>query len=437
MRVTAVAYFFPPVGGAGVQRNLRLVSHLDQLGLDLAVLTGTGDSTGRWAPPDAGLAAETPESIEVRRLDTPEPSSTPTRARLERLLRVDSAWTRWWRDGIAREGPSAAQGCDLIWALMQPYQSAEAVGKLAKAMGVPWVADLADPWALDEMLLYPTGMHRALALRQMRRDLASASGIVMSTREAARLLVEAFPELADRPLLIGPVGWDRRDFEGDIPARHDEAFRIVHTGDLHTELGRKQRRSAWARRWLGGARDEVDILARSHVHLLAALQRLLERRPALQGRLELHLAGVQSPADQDVSAGAVDVRWLGYVDHPDAVALMRSADLLFLPMHDLPPGHRATIVPGKTYEYLASGRPILAAVPDGDARDILAEAGSAFLCRPTDEAEMAEILSGQVDVFLAGTAAPTPRAEVVERYEYGSLASELGRFFAEILSRSR
>ncbi len=34
---------------------------------------------------------------------------------------------------------------------------------------------------------------------------------------------------------------------------------------------------------------------------------------------------------------------------------MRSADLLFLPMQNLPPGVRATIVPGKTYEYLASG----------------------------------------------------------------------------------
>ena len=51
---------------------------------------------------------------------------------------------------------------------------------------------------------------------------------------------------------------------------------------------------------------------------------------------------------------------------------MRSADLLFLPMHDLPPGARAGLIPYKTYEYLAAGRPILAAVPDGDVRDMLA-----------------------------------------------------------------
>ena len=61
---------------------------------------------------------------------------------------------------------------------------------------------------------------------------------------------------------------------------------------------------------------------------------------------------------------------------------MRSADLLFLPMHDLPPGRRAGLVPYKTYEYLAAERPILAAVPDGDARDILSRVSHATLCRP-------------------------------------------------------
>jgi hypothetical protein len=67
-----------------------------------------------------------------------------------------------------------------------------------------------------------------------------------------------------------------------------------------------------------------------------------------------------------------------YVPPAESVALIRLADLLFLPMRDLPPGVRVTIVPGKTYEYLASRRPILAAVSDGDARDLL-ESGGAFL----------------------------------------------------------
>ena len=75
---------------------------------------------------------------------------------------------------------------------------------------------------------------------------------------------------------------------------------------------------------------------------------------------------------------------------------MRSADLLFLPMHDLPPGRAAGIVPYKTYEYLAAERPILAAVPDGDARDLL-RVPHATLCRPKDVEAMAAAIADAID----------------------------------------
>jgi glycosyltransferase involved in cell wall biosynthesis len=434
MRVLAVSYFFPPIGGAGVQRNLRLVSHLSGLGVDVTVLTGPGNTTSFWAPRDDGLSGETPREIEVNRLSRADPSVTSFRGRAERILRIDSQWTRWWRDGIRTEGPPLARGCDLVWALMQPYASAHPVGKLAAAFNLPWIADLADPWALDEMQIYPSALHRTLARREMSRVLRSSAGIVMSTPEAASRLVQVFPELASHPIAIGPVGWDRRDFATPLSPRSDEVFRIVHTGYLHTELGRKQRRSAGIRRLLGGSQAGVEILTRSHVYLLQAVDELLEQRPELRGRVEIQLAGVQSAADREVSAKNVAVRMLGYVEHPQAVSLIRSADLLFLPMHDLPPGQRATIVPGKTYEYLASGRPILAAVPDGDARDILSEAGSAFICRPTDVERMRAIVSSRVDAYLAGEQFPGPDPRVVGRYEYNRLARELSSFFEAVVA---
>src|SRR5205823_1977284 len=78
------------------------------------------------------------------------------------------------------------------------------------------------------------------------------------------------------------------------------------------------------------------------------------------------------------------IRFSGYVSHHESVELIRTADLLFLPMHNLPAGKRSRIVPGKTYEYMATGRPILAAVPEGDARDYLEKSGTAFICKPDD-----------------------------------------------------
>src|SRR5206468_12100930 len=118
----------------------------------------------------------------------------------------------------------------------------------------------------------------------------------------------------------------------------------------------------------------------------------LAERPELRSTVEVHLAGPLSERDR-LSLPEDLVRYHGYLPHAQAVALMRSADLLFLPLHDLPPGTRARIVPGKTYEYLASGRPILAAVPDGDALDLLARMPGCHICRPTDVAAMLNLIA--------------------------------------------
>ena len=367
MRVLVVAYNYPPVGGAGVQRNLRLVSHLSRLGVELAVVTGPGLATNLWAPHDDALAAEAPPDVAVYRVPTPEPGIGAVQARLQRIARIETGWGRWWSDGVVSEGVRAGAGCDLVWALMQPYASARPVAEVASRLDVPWVADLADPWALDEMRVYPSALHRSLELREMRRALSSSAGIVMSTPEAAARLARGFPELAARPIAVGPVGWDRADFaEPPPPVRSaDGRVRIVHTGYLHTELGRSLRRSRSLRLRLGGTEEDVDVLTRSHVHLLRAIDALHERRPELRGVVELVLAGVQSEADRDETGARADVRMLGYVTHPEAVALMPVGGGPPLSADARPPGRpsSATIVPGKTYEYLAAGRPILAAVP--------------------------------------------------------------------------
>jgi glycosyltransferase involved in cell wall biosynthesis len=284
------------------------------------------------------------------------------------------------------------------------------------------------------MRVYPSTLHRWLDSRQMHAELATAAAIVMSTPEAAARLLQRFPSLADRPVVAIPNGFDAGTFAGSPVPRTDEAFRIVHTGYLHTELGLELRRSLPSRRFRGGSVRGLDILTRSHVMLVEALNLLLERRPDLHDVLELHLAGVLTDTDAAVAARTPVARLQGYVSHRESIDLVRSADLLFLPMQNLPLGTRATIVPGKTYEYLASGRPILAAVPDGDARDILAEAGTGILCRPDDVAAMAQAIESQVDRRLRSEPPPAPRPEVIARYEYRALARRLADVFDQVLA---
>jgi hypothetical protein len=93
-----------------------------------------------------------------------------------------------------------------------------------------------------------------------------------------------------------------------------------------------------------------------------------------------------------------------------------------------------SITPGKTYEYLASGRPILAAVPDGDARDLLEEAGSARVCRPDDVEGMVEIVASELERVRAGRPHRRPDPDVLARSERRHLSEQLADVFDAVLA---
>jgi len=260
----------------------------------------------------------------------------------------------------------------------------------------------------------------------------------VNTEEARSAFVRLVPGLDAERVVAIPNGYDAEDFSGPPPARSDDAFRIVHAGYLHTDLGLAQRRTGRLRRLLGGDEAEVDHLARSHVFLLRAIDRLLAARPELSDTIEVHLAGVLSAADRAAIESELHrpeiVKTLGYLTHAETVALLRSADLLFLPMHGLPAGRRARIVPGKTYEYLAAGRPILAAVPEGDARDLLEQAG-ALLCPPSAVECLQAALRDEIDAAHAGRDSAAASRDLLARYERRALSRSLAALFDRVVAR--
>ena len=428
-RVLFLAYHFPPLGGPGTQRSTKFAAHLPALGHLPLVVTGPGVSTSRWDPRDDTLLAELPPEVEVVRARGPVPE--PGQGRRDRWLDRATPFSRWWVEAAVAAGRSRVGECNAIYASMAPYETAVAAARLAQESGLPWIADLRDPWALDEMRVYPSAAHRRRDLQRMRSALSSAHAIVMNTPEAAAAVRRAFPELGLKLVTWVPNGYDARDFAGRPPSDEREGpLRIVHTGSLHTELGSRHGTSRLVRSLLGGAED-IDILARSHVHLLRALE-----HPKLAGHVELHLAGALTPMDRQASAAAaVPVHEHGYLDHAGSIALLRSADLLFLPMHDLPRGRPARIVPGKTYEYLAAGRPILAAVPAGDARELLATSPVARLCAPTDVRAMTEHVATELEYVRSRGRRPDVFADGIERYERGALASELAGVLDRLVPR--
>jgi glycosyltransferase involved in cell wall biosynthesis len=423
-----------------VQRAAKFAQYLPEFGFEPIVVTGPADQRTRYAPLDASLRSEGPPESRIFRTTRKLPDDFhPDRFR--RLLGYPSKFAREWRWSCQATALRAASevAVDVILASMSPFETSEVAALLAAKLRVPWVGDLRDPWALDEMMVYPTRWHRARELRRMRRCLSSASLVIMNTPEAADALRLAFPELSERTIAI-TNGFDKDDFLGEPPPRDDDRFRIVHTGLLHVALGSAHRRRGWLRRWVGGERVPIDILTRSHFYLLRALEHWRRDRPEDVAHTELVLAGELSADDRSAverSSVADLVRMPGYLSHSESVALQRSADLLFLPLHGLPPGERARIVPGKTYEYLAAKKPILAAVPEGDARDFVLESGLGDVCEPNDSAAMAAILRRRFEAKRAGDLPVPAPASFYRQFERREITGRLARALATAIESTR
>jgi glycosyltransferase involved in cell wall biosynthesis len=430
-----LAQRFPPSGGAGVQRNLQLARHLPEAGVHAIVATGPGVVDYHWTPADAALSDERLRATVHRLPDTEPPHGVRWEARLESWLRVPSRWQRWWRTHAVEAAVAVGGDADVVHASVAPYSSAPTAIAVARRLSRPLVMDFEDPWALDEMVAYPSRLHRRLAVRHMGRMLRAADAVVMNAPEARRRVLDTFPFLDPERVVAIPNAFDPDDFATPVTPRDDGRFRIVHAGSLHTAGGLAHRNASRARRLLGGTYPGVDFLPRSHVYLLEALAKLLERRPELAPLVEVELAGMFSGPDREVAARYPFARLSEFVPHARTLELMRTADLLFLPMHDLPPGRRAGLIPHKTYEYLAAGRPILAAVPEGDARDLLAESGAALLCRPTDVSAMTAHLEEEIDRWRAGGGPRSPRPEVVERCSRRRLVADLGALYDTLAVR--
>jgi glycosyltransferase involved in cell wall biosynthesis len=443
--VLILAYHFPPIGGAGVQRTVKFVKYLPEFGFRPMVVT-TGDVDDKaWPPRDATLHGEIPSGTPVYRTPKPPPPPFPRWiARVEdralQILQRRDRNSKTWIEACVKQGLRAGRdhSPDLVYASLSPFESCPAAEFLARAFGVPWVADLRDPWALDEMMIYSTRWHRLAEVRRMRRELSTARLVIMNTPEAMHALTEAMPEFNDARVLTIPNGFDAADFAGPPVPKRQGQFRIVHTGHLHSELGARHRRRRWVRRLLGGERLPVDIETRSHIYLLAALARWRSESPDMRRHVRLVLAGPTTTSDRlavERSGVSELVEMPGYLDHQTSIALIRSADLLFLPMHNLPVGERARLVPGKTYEYLTAGPPILAAVPDGDASDLVRKSGNGDVCRPDDVSGILSNLRARYESWLAGKPHRSAEPELCRRFERRELTRMLAAGFERILHR--
>lgn len=426
-RILFISHFFPPTGGAGVQRSSKFVKYLPQYGVSCVVVTGQSDPDSRWSPEDRSLLSDLPKDLQIVRARlTPGDQQRSDFHLLRRNAYLSAA-----RVAIRDYAP------ELIFVTMSPFQDARIAAELADEFGLPWVADLRDPWALDEFQIYRTAWHRREEVKRMKSALATASGIIMNTPVARRRLISAFPALGERPVTAITNGFDLDDFPQREARVSNKRFRIVHTGTFHTKLGLNQKLKSTIYKTLGKCRKGVRLLPRSPYYLLRALESIAECNPAILEDIEVVFAGVSSDEDRQLiaeSAVATNVTMTGYLGHDESVKQTRAADLLFLPLHSIAAGDQSSIVPGKTYEYIASGNPILAALPDGDAKTFVEEAGNSRVVDPADVLGLEQGIRHFYNQWKNGSLVHQRDASQVMKYERRHLTGDLAGFLRVVIN---
>jgi hypothetical protein len=421
-RLLVVAYYFPPSGGPGVQRVLKMIRYLPEFGWEPVVLTVR---EGTFPARDQSLMAEIPPGIHVERTRILEPyalyrrltgvtqpidvavltANAPRswRQRLAELVRasvfIPDARVGWLIDALPAGRRLIEQwGIDALYTSSPPYTCALIGRALKRYWQLPWVMELRDPWT--GFLTTPNRwwLPRALDRRLERRCLQEADRIVAAWDGIVADALGKYPTLPADKFITIPNGFDPADYPAPAPPPTD-TFTITYTGSLY-----------------GLRTPEV---------LIAALEQLSWSGVIPPERLRLRLVG---RVGQDVvtmlqqSSLWQQIELIAYVPHAESLRLLMESTVALLVVDRSP--DQAAIVPGKVFEYLGSGRPILALAPHGSAVSaLLRETEAGVTC--ADAGECAAVLADWYQRWANGQPLTTPNQTAIARYQRRNAAKEL------------
>ena len=169
-----------------------------------------------------------------------------------------------------------------------------------------------------------------------------------------------------------------------------------------------------------------------------AIKQVIDQNPSWSGKIRLNIYGNKFAQAEAVlkEQGLLDIVSItGTVPYADALQKLQTADLLFMPLPDRLDGTPGDRISLKTYEYLMTDRPILAAVPDGENRNYLGDKPGVYLVSPFDVEAMAQVIAQLLTVRLAGKTLAVDRAETRSQISYVKRGEELATLIVDVLKK--
>lgn len=394
--VLIITYYWPPAGGPGVQRWLKMSKYLPEFGVKPVILT-VDPEQATYPLRDESLLQDVAPNLEVIRTATSELFGTYKKASGRGEVPFSGfanetdrpgprqILARWVRGNFFLPDPRRGWNSYAIRKALElidsrnirtvittsPPHSTQLIGRaLRKARGIRWIADFRDPWTdiYYYNRFYPTRLARAIDAGYERKVLEEAD-LVLGVSDALNRLLQAKVSKNRDNFRALPNGFDEEDFSGPAPEKED-GFVLTYTGTLAEQ------------------------------YPLDGLIRAVENLPAdYRERFRLRFIGRRDEATEKRLAVLPWVERLSSTTHHEAINAMRAAHALLLVIPSIPTNEG--ILTGKIFEYLAAGNPVLGIGPvNGDAASLLRETGAGEMRDYHDATGLSTLLKNWMDGHL-------------------------------------
>lgn len=428
-----ITYYWPPMGGGGVQRWLKFVKYLREFGWEPVVFTPEGANVSIR---DESLYEDIPEGVEVIRHPIREPYSIYNRLLgkkkdegfhagfVETEKEQGRPWmkqfTMWVRGALFIPdakmlwiGPASRRikklllerSFDAMVSTGPPHTTHLIAEKVKRKHDIPWLADFRDPWTEIDffhhlpMPKWAEDRHKKLE----RRVLEHADKVVTVSWSWA----EDLERIGGRDVEVVTNGYDEADFPDPEGIPLTDAFSITHAGAFNKD--------------------------RNPECLWDALGKLAREEEGFRDKLSLRLIG---PTDHAVMEGLEKnglsdrVERIDQLPHKEVIPYLCASWVLLLPLNDTP--NIAGVVPGKLYEYLGAQRPVLCTgKADGDAASIVQSSGAGVALDSKDQEGMEEVLRRYYRSYLEGDLKVVPQE--VRKYSRRELAGNISQHLSSLL----
>ncbi|MEA2096487.1 MAG: glycosyltransferase [Candidatus Cloacimonadota bacterium] len=371
-KLLLIAYFYPPLGGPGVQRPAKLVKYLEQFDVFTDVITVKDivfhSTDNKLLKEDKAHKIIRTSSFDLMSILKKISKSKTNKAvyfntpeKYKKIIRnvfpIDDKIG--WLPFVMKAGKKLFKKnkYDAVMATMGPYTSGIAAYKLAKKNKLPLIIDYRDHWTLNSYITFVTKLHKGYSKKWENKILRFASVITVVSETMKKDLIREFGEVLKNKIKVIYNGWDADDFSNFVIWKNEKLV-IKYIGNFYGY--------------------------RTPKYLLKALE-LLQLRGQLTDDILIEFTGnyYSETIDYIVNSKVAHlIKVNSQIEHKDAIKSLMNCDalLLFIASHK-----GKGVLTGKLFEYLRSGKEILAMVPpEGEAAEILRHNKHELICKMED-----------------------------------------------------